>query len=227
MYFINSKLDALFNGFDVIVFDLNGLLVDDEAIQLRATNTALAAYGVKITENNWIEQCVGHKPSEYLPSVLPGASSSDVAQLIRNKDIAYATLIEGRVKEMARPGAMSLLEYLTDSNKILAVATSTTKTGTRAILGESGLNIWHNFALIVTGDEVERAKPNPEIYLKVRSMLGNTLTYLALEDSASGVVSAKAAAMTCVAVPSRFTDSQDFCCADIIVTSLERDASIR
>jgi HAD superfamily hydrolase (TIGR01509 family) len=226
LYFLDPQIDALISASDAIVFDLSGLLVDDEPIQLQATNDALAPYGVTLSEKEWIEKCVGHKPSEYLPNLVPRSSSAEIARLIQYKDTIYEKLIAGKAKNLARPGALSLLRYARTSKKSTALATSTTRTGATMILGENSLNVWNSFNVVVTGDDVERAKPDPEIYNRVRSQLGDALTYLVFEDSPSGVASAKGARMSCIAVPNRFTASQNFAMADLVITSLDSEACI-
>ncbi len=192
MYFIDPGIDALFQAADAVVFDLSGLLIDDEPIQLQATNDGLAPHKVRISEGEWIEICVGHKPSEYLPSMVRGSTSADIARLIQCKDAIYEKLIWGKAIDFARPGALSFLRYTRASKKGLALATSTTRTGATIVLGENGLNIRNSFDFVITGDEVKRAKPNPEIYNKVRLHLGNDLNYLVFENSPSGVSLPKA-----------------------------------
>jgi HAD superfamily hydrolase (TIGR01509 family) len=226
LYFLDPQIDALIRASDAIVFDLSGLLVDDEPIQLQATNHALAPYGVTLSAKEWIEKCVGHKPSEYLSSLVPTSSSADIARLIQYKDTIYEKLIAGKAKKLVRPGALSLLRYARISKRRMALATSTTRTGATMILGENGLNVWNSFNLVVTGDDVGRAKPDPEIYNRVRSQLGDALVYLVFEDSSSGVASAKGAGMSCIAVPNRFTANQNLAMADLVITSLDSEACV-
>jgi HAD superfamily hydrolase (TIGR01509 family) len=147
-------------------------------------------------------------------------------QIRATKDTIYEKLIAGRAKDLARPGALSLLRYAQISKKSTALATSTTRTGATIILGKNGLNLLNSFNTVVTGDEVKRAKPDPEIYNRVRSQLGDAFTYLVFEDSPSGVASARGAGMSCIAVPNHFTAGQNFAEADLVITSLDHDASV-
>ena len=76
------------------------------------------------------------------------------------------------------------------------------------------------FDAIVTSDDVAHAKPAPDLYLLACKRLGVApADALALEDSASGVASAKAAGMTCIAVP-QFAGT-DVLAADRVIGSLE------
>ena len=74
---------------------------------------------------------------------------------------------------------------------------------------------------ILTSEDVERPKPAPDIYLRACSLLGvDPSRALALEDSVSGVAAAKAAGLTCIAVP-MFAET-DVSAADEVVDSLEK-----
>ena len=76
------------------------------------------------------------------------------------------------------------------------------------------------FDVIVTSDDVERSKPAPDIYRLVCERLGVAPEHvLALEDSAAGIASAKAAGLACIAVP-QFVET-DVAAADRVIDSLE------
>ena len=76
------------------------------------------------------------------------------------------------------------------------------------------------FDAIVTSDDVQHPKPAPDLYLLACERLGVApAEALALEDSASGVAAAKAAGLTCIAVP-QFAET-DVSAADRVIDSLE------
>ena len=95
-------------------------------------------------------------------------------------------------------------------NLRLAVATSSVSTSARPFLDRHQLTRF--FDVIVTGDEVERGKPHPDIYLRAAETLGvPAATCLVIEDALSGVVAAKAAQMRVAAIPdTRFVDARDY-----------------
>ena len=68
------------------------------------------------------------------------------------------------------------------------------------------------FEVIITGDEIERGKPAPDIYLRTAEKLGVTAnTCLVIEDSLSGIAAAKAAKMRVAAIPDRrFVDPREY-----------------
>jgi HAD superfamily hydrolase (TIGR01509 family) len=224
MYFLNPHIDKFIQRADVVVFDLNGLIIDDEPIQLRATNEVLVQFGKRIDETTWISMCVGFRPAEYLPAFVP--AGVDVRSIVEEKDRLYASFITDNARELLRPGFHTLIDYLTTHHKRIALATSTTEAGVAAILGNKGLAIAERFACIVTGDQVKRAKPAPEIYDRVRSYCGQTLYYVAFEDSEVGINSATAAGMDCIAVPNRFTADQDMSRASLVLDCMAPGAKI-
>jgi HAD superfamily hydrolase (TIGR01509 family) len=76
------------------------------------------------------------------------------------------------------------------------------------------------FDTIVTSDDVAASKPAPDLYLLACERLGvPPADALALEDSASGIAAAKAAGLTCIAVP-QFAET-DVSAADRVIDSLE------
>ncbi len=94
-------------------------------------------------------------------------------------------------------------------------------------MGAAGLNMLHLFHFVVCGEDVVAGKPDPEIYLRIAALSGvEPRSALAFEDSAIGVESATHAGMSVVAVPNRFTASQSFTGARMIIRDLTAKASI-
>ncbi len=225
MYFSNPALAGYLAESGVIVFDMNGLIVDDEPVQLQATNAALRkeGYDTQLSERQWVDWCVGRKPREWLPLVLQHAAPDEEAilRIMGSKDAIYAEMIGFEARGIVRAGFYELIESIKkQSGKKLAVATSTTRGGMEIILGERNLNVLHLFDYAVCGDQVAQAKPDPEIYLKVKAHFGENLRYLVFEDSSPGIISAAGAGMTCIAVPNRFTIFQDLSMAAAVIDNM-------
>jgi HAD superfamily hydrolase (TIGR01509 family) len=118
----------------------------------------------------------------------------------------------------ARPGAVELVDRLRELRVPLGLASNSPRFLVDDALATAGMT--DAFDAIVTSDDVELAKPAPDIYLLACERLGVApADALALEDSASGVAAAKAAGLTCIAVP-QFAET-DVSAADRIVDSLE------
>ena len=116
-----------------------------------------------------------------------------------------------------RPGAVELVRRLTGRTR-LGLASNSPRLLVDTALRTAGLT--DAFEVIVTSDDVERAKPAPDLYLLACERLGVAPSdALALEDSPSGVAAAKAAGLTCIAVP-QFAET-DVSEADRVIDSLE------
>jgi beta-phosphoglucomutase-like phosphatase (HAD superfamily) len=77
------------------------------------------------------------------------------------------------------------------------------------------------FEIVVTGEDVINGKPAPDVFLRAAERLSvDAAACVVLEDAPNGVAAAKAAGMTCIAVPNDFTRSLDLSAADIILPSL-------
>ena len=200
-----------------IIFDLDGLMVDSEPLAKRAWSTLLAGYG--------------HALDLGTTHALLGLRLMDSSRLIKERfnlplsveqiadrraDIFLKSL-PGNLKPM--PGLVELLNAVDSRGLTRAVATSSPSFYAPVALREVG--VAGGFAAIITGDMVDRGKPDPDIYLEAANALAVCPTgCLALEDSPNGVKAAKAAGMRCVAVPNALSDRLDLSEADKVLPSL-------
>jgi HAD superfamily hydrolase (TIGR01509 family) len=117
----------------------------------------------------------------------------------------------------SRPGAVELVERLRGRTR-LGLASNSPRALVDTALATA--RITDAFDTIVTSDDVMQPKPAPDLYLLACERLGVApQEALALEDSASGVAAAKAAGLTCIAVP-QFAET-DVSAADRVIASLE------
>jgi HAD superfamily hydrolase (TIGR01509 family) len=119
----------------------------------------------------------------------------------RTYDI-YLELIRGELK--ALPGVYSFLERCKTLGKKIAVASSADRRKVEGNLRELGLGFGY-FDAVVTGEDAERKKPAPDLFLTAAARLGLAPeTCLVIEDAVSGVQAAKAAGMRCLALTTSF-----------------------
>jgi HAD superfamily hydrolase (TIGR01509 family) len=231
-YFHNSILQDATDSARLVVLDMNGLIIDDESVQFESVNRALEDLHISISETYWIEKCVGKRADEYFHAILKEnekrCSPSEVSILVKLKNKLYHTLIVKHIHELSRPGVRDFIAYLSkESIKPLALCTSAHPEEIETILGKSGLGLTDRFSFVVSGRDVKKSKPDPEIYIHLaylaKIMPSDCLVF---EDSSLGVQAAFHAGMPCIAVPNRFTEQQDFSNAMFIIDSLMRDAHI-
>jgi HAD superfamily hydrolase (TIGR01509 family) len=102
------------------------------------------------------------------------------------------------------PGVTALMARLRELGMRLAVASSSRRAWVEATIQSLGLA--DAFDVVVTGDDVERGKPDPAIYLLTAQQLGvSPARCVAIEDSPNGVQSARAASMTVLGVRTEYT----------------------
>jgi len=136
-------------------------------------------------------------------------------EILEERNHMYRGLMK-RARE--RKGAIRLVRKLRKNLKV-CVATSSKRNEAITVLRNakfSGL-----FKKIVTGSNVKRLKPYPDVYLfAVKKINAKPAECIAIEDTEVGVAAAKAAGMKCIAVPHAFSKKQDFSLADKVVKSL-------
>jgi HAD superfamily hydrolase (TIGR01509 family) len=201
-----------------VIFDLDGLLLDTETLWHRAEVELFRRHGGEFT---WDDKMTVIGTSVDFTA---GYFAERLGQPIeRGRELVdeMVALMHDEVRRQvdARPGARELVARLRDHpGARLGIASNSPGFLVAAALATAGLA--DAFEAIVTGDDVEHHKPAPDIYLEACRRLGvDPSDALALEDSASGVAAAKAAGLTCIAVP-QYAET-DVSAADDIVDSLE------
>jgi len=198
-----------------VIFDLDGLLADTEKLHWRAYHEALCVHGADLSEADYIEHWVraGKGIGEW---VAQQELSLDPSALRAQKSQRYLELLATELRPMA--GALELLEKLRGKKK-LALASSSYRDAVDGVLRR--LDIGHYFQAIVSGPDVARVKPAPDIFLAAARQAGAMPSQcLVLEDAEKGVLAAREAGMSCIAVPTEQTHHHDFSQATRICSSL-------
>lgn len=198
-----------------IIFDLDGLLADTERLHCQAYRDALAAKGIALSEVEYAEHWVrsGRGIADWLTA---RGHAHDPLAVRAVKAKRYLDLLACELKPMA--GALDLLKALHGRKKV-GLASSSYRDAVDGVL--DGLKIGHFFQAIVSGLDVERVKPAPDIFLAAAKQLDAApAECLVLEDAEKGVIAAHAAGMRCIAVPNDYTRHHDFSKATRICNSL-------
>jgi HAD superfamily hydrolase (TIGR01509 family) len=199
-----------------VVFDMDGLLLDTEVLWQRAEAELFRRHGAAYTIADALA-VMGTSfdvTARYFAERL-GEPAERGAALV--DELRVLMLAELRRDVAGRPGAVELVERL--RNRVpLALASNSSRNLVDAAMLTAGLT--DAFDAIVTADDVQHPKPAPDLYLLACERLGVAPgEALALEDTAPGIAAAKAAGLTCIAVP-QFAET-DASAADRIIDSLE------
>ena len=210
-----------------VIFDLDGVLADSEPWWNKIDATLLAEYGVTYRgEHHRNVLGVSYRLAIEFSKKAFGLSMPTEQMMRRRGEIA-TEFFANRIDLF--PAARQVLEELRQMNPPvqLALATSSVSTSARPFLDRHKLTPF--FKVIVTGEEVERGKPHPDIYLRAAEKLDvATDACLVIEDSLSGIAAAKAANLRVAAIPDiRFVDPREYeRDADYVLGSLKEIAPL-
>lgn len=211
-----------------VIFDFNGIIVDDEPIHFELFQRVLKEEGIKLTEADYYARYLGCDDRGAFTTAYRehgrALSPSKVAQLIERKAAYYQEDIKSKMRVF--PGVQTVVPHLAQKLP-LAIASGALRNEIEIILSSMGLLA--HFRAIVSAEDVTRGKPDPEIFLKALAQLNAALISnppisaaecLVIEDSKEGIRGARRAGMKCLAVtnshPAELLDE-----ADSIVDSLE------
>jgi len=191
-----------------LIFDLDGVLADSEPWWSEIDAKLLADYGVTYC-GEYHQNVVGvsyRLAVEFYKKTF--GLSVPTEEMMRHRGKIATEFFASRVGLF--PDGKKVLEELHQMKLHLAVATSSVSASARPFLDRHQLTGF--FDVIVTGEEVERGKPAPDIYLCAAQKLGISAdACLVVEDALSGVAAAKAANMRVAAIPDRrFVDPRDY-----------------
>ena len=210
--------------YKAVIFDFDGLLVNSEVVWEKVEHALLARHGREYDPE------IIHK---YIGTGLEEWSEAMVREFKLTVDpVAFgAELIEMIVPALAEegepmPGAAEMVAAIQASGHPIAIASSSAAVIVEPVVKHLG---WDTAIPVrCTGDQVTNAKPAPDIYLLAAERLGvSPSDCLTFEDSLNGARAARAAGMTCIAVPNPVYHPSQFADITPFVVSSLTDIAIR
>ena len=191
-----------------VIFDFDGVVLDSETPEYESHRRIYERCGVPLTVDEWCSAIglwtEGHDDQRFarLCEQTSGAPAREAYHAERGR--IFASLVPSEPMR----GIRELLLALQHANVPAAIAS--TAPSRWVVPSAERIGIRSLFRAVVTGDEVARRKPAPDVYLEAARRLGvDPARSIAIEDSGPGIAAAHAAGMTTVAIPHWLTQGHD------------------
>ena len=187
-----------------LIFDLDGVIVDSNPVHQQVWRLYMKQFGVML-DDEMLARMYGRRNDDILPDFFgkPLTREETIAHGAA-KEALYRQVMKHRLAQHLVPGVRSFLERHRAAEAPIGLATNAEPENAEYVLQESGLRDF--FQVVVDGRQVDRPKPDPQIYLIAAQLLetapGNCIVF---EDSAPGVEAARAAGARIVGITTTHT----------------------
>lgn len=201
-----------------LVFDFDGLILETETPIFQSWQELYGRYGCEVPLDHWLKN-VGTAEEVFNPL---GELEKSIGRVIDRSELPLRRQRElDLIAELsARPGVEG---FLRDGRRLgLKIGLASSSTCDWVVGHLDRLNLIGYFDEIVARDDVDRTKPDPELYLKAVNWLGVLPDEaVAFEDSLNGLRAAKKAGLYCVVAPTEMTRNLPLDEADLLLDSLD------
>jgi HAD superfamily hydrolase (TIGR01509 family) len=214
-----------------ILFDFNGILVDDEPVHLEMFQRVLGEEGIALTAEDYYRDYLGLDDRGCFAAVLQKAGEAPTVPRLMRLIARKASYYQERMRQSGYPffpGAAELVAELADAGRMLGIVSGALSEEVESALRQAGLR--DRFKLLVTAEDVAEGKPDPEGYRRALEGL-NSLPplperllhpheVLAIEDSPAGLSAAADLGLSTLAVAHTYPPHR-LKMADAVAESLE------
>jgi HAD superfamily hydrolase (TIGR01509 family) len=203
--------------YQALIFDLDGLLIDSETIYRKITYQMAEDLGKTVSDDIWAKQ-MGRSPLESLTIFRKelGINQFTAQELVDQRNVLMLEAFQNELQIM--PGAMEIIHAFHGKMR-MAIATGAPRELMEESISRLGLSGY--FECMLPSDDLKAGKPDPEIYLSTIKALGlSPEECIVLEDSSNGALAGHRAGCYVIAVPSIFTEDQDFSFANYVAEDL-------
>ena len=203
----------------VIIFDMDGVMVDSEPQHGKAALEVLHRYGIE-ADMEYHEQFIGSSTKNMAKQVVEEHHLSVTPEQLLEELNQAKRDIHRKEGYIPLPGIQEMIPLLTHAGFKLAIASSSSPHEIETALKSISLKKYFN--KLVSGTHAEHPKPAPDIYNMVLKEMGiNPDEAIVVEDSEYGVAAAKAAGLPCIGYVNPHSGKQDLSQADVLLESFE------
>jgi len=198
-----------------VLWDMDGTLIDSEEFHWISWRDTMAKEGIPITREQFLSS-FGQRNDSIVPRWLGAASTPEWVERISNaKEELYRDLIR-KYGMSPLPGVSDWVRRLHEEGWLQAIASAAPRPNIEVVV--ESLKAAHYFRAIVSAEDVQKGKPDPEVYLLAASRVGvSPDRSIVVEDAVAGVEAARNAGMRSIGV----SRNGKHLPADVVVRSLD------
>ena len=199
-----------------IFWDNDGVLVDTEHLYFQATQQTFASIGVILDQETYRHLFLAQSSGTSRLAEQHGLPAPAIAALKSERNALYRQLLYDHAVPM--DGAEDVLQSLF-RRCTMGVVTTAHREYFEIVHRTTGFTQYFDFVL--TREDYQLSKPNPEPYLKALQTVGySPVDCIVIEDSERGLKAAKAAGLTCWVIPTPLSQCDDFSAADRVLSNI-------
>ncbi|MGV9200170.1 MAG: HAD family hydrolase, partial [Promethearchaeia archaeon] len=181
----------------LVIFDMDGVLADTGPIHFESWKKMAEEQGAEFTKD-FFEETFGQQAVTITRKLLGDEYTQEkIEELAERKERYYREMVQGQLEPL--PGVMDLIETLDQKGVKLGVGSSGAAANVNLLL--TGLDIKDYFDVIITAEDVEKGKPEPDVFLQAAQKVSvkprNTIV---IEDAPVGIEAARRASMKTIAL---------------------------
>jgi beta-phosphoglucomutase len=192
-----------------ILFDFNGVIIDDEPQHCDALIATLAEYGYPLDRESYYRDYVGFDDRECFRFTFARngrpVEAARIAEAIERKNAHYLRAIRTDMRLV--PGAAEFVAAALGEGHRLAIVSGALRREIELVLELAGLR--RHFSEIVSAEDVNACKPDPQGYHRAREALGLPVgRCVVIEDSLPGLAAARAAGLRCAMLTTSYSEGE-------------------
>jgi sugar-phosphatase len=184
---------------NTVIFDMDGVLIDSEPSWQEAGMETLLQFNVTLDSVQY-HHTTGLRTREWLDYWFTHFGIGKERIPAAEAELHQNVIEKIRTHAQPLPGVREILAFFRSKNFRIGLATSSPLALVKVVVHKLGIE--NSFEAFASAEHLPYGKPHPQVYMDCAQSLGvSPLQCLAFEDSFNGVIAAKAARMTCVAIP--------------------------
>jgi beta-phosphoglucomutase family hydrolase len=207
------------NPLKAVIFDMDGVIIDSEPLHFESDRRTLETYGVQL-DFDGMKRFIGVPDAQTYEILIQEHHIQASVEELLKKQIELKETVFRQVQLEPMEGLLELLDALETWGFKIGLASSSKKAFIEYVLDRLGIQ--HRFQAVVSGEETQRGKPEPDIFLEAARRLGCAPHQCAvIEDSTHGVQAGRRAGMFVYGIHNPNSGEQDLSQAHLQVHHLK------